>query len=319
MRAMRALRDNRAVSIVATVTIGLIAIFVGVGGLASFWLYVATLFMCWVAIGAGMNVINGTCGMPALHGAATIAVGAYSYGILQEKLHLPWPVVAVLAVLVTTALVTAFMAPVVRLKDFYLSIASFIAVLLTQQVLGQWTSLTGGPFGLTLDTPVLQGATDVQSVYIICAVIAIIALCGYLLVGGSRLGTRMRAVRDSPRGAEASGIDVARTLLYGLALGNLLTACGGVALGLATTFLSPTQFGLATALETIAVVWAGGLDRPTSPIIGALLVGVLPNLSTGLAKYSTLLALGVLLVVLVAWPNGALAVTRRARDRAVLR
>jgi len=46
---------------------------------------------------------------------------------------------------------------------------------------------------------------------------------------------------------------------------------------------------------------------------------VLPNLSTGLAKYSTLLALGVLLVVLVAWPNGALAVTRRARDRAVLR
>ncbi len=257
MRAMRALRDNRAVSIVATVTIGLIAIFVGVGGLASFWLYVATLFMCWVAIGAGMNVINGTCGMPALHGAATIAVGAYSYGILQEKLHLPWPVVAVLAVLVTTALVTAFMAPVVRLKDFYLSIASFIAVLLTQQVLGQWTSLTGGPFGLTLDTPVLQGATDVQSVYIICAVIAIIALCGYLLVGGSRLGTRMRAVRDSPRGAEASGIDVARTLLYGLALGNLLTACGGVALGLATTFLSPTQFGLATALETIAVVGPG--------------------------------------------------------------
>ena len=313
------LRERRVVSVVSIGVVGTVLILVGVGTLASFWLYVATLFMCWVAVGAGMNVINGTCGMPALHGAATVAIAAYSYGILQEHWHASWPVLAVVSVAITTIITTALMTPVVRLKDFYLSIASFIAVLLTQQVISEWDSLTGGPFGLNLTTPVLSGATDVQGVYIVCAIIAMISLSAYVLISGSRIGTTMRAVRDSARGAEASGVGVNGTLLIGLALGNAITACGGVALGLATTFLSPTQFGLALALETVAVVWAGGLDRTTSPIIGALLVGVLPNVSTGLQKYSTLLSLGVLLVVLVARPNGALAFTRRANDRAVLR
>lgn len=300
------------------IVIGVVPLLMGASLVTAFWLFVATVALAWVVIGNGVNVIVGTSGTPALHSAATMAISAYSLAILLDH-DLGYWVAFPCAVVIATVAATLLLLPAVRLEGFYLAIASFIAVLLVQEVINQWDAVTRGPLGMSVGGPsfgALAGASALYPVAVICA--ATVTIASWWLTG-STLGVRLRAARDSRAAARTAGISPVMMRIAALVLGNAMVALGGCLLASATRFVDPTQYGLQMVLSTVLIVWVGGLDRIGSPLIGALLISVLPNLSSGLQQYATAISYGLLLVVLLLRPQGLITLLPGVEKRTVLK
>jgi ABC-type branched-subunit amino acid transport system ATPase component len=135
-------------------------------------------------------------------------------------------------------------------------------------------------------------------------VFAALGVAGFYLLARSPLGLAMRAVAAAP--AAARGIGIAplpvRTAAFVLA-----AACAGLAGGLQaalTGFVAPSSFPFSQSILFLLAVVVGGAGRTWGPIIGAAIVGLLPEVLAGLAEYRLLVFGAALLVVLWLAPGG---------------
>lgn len=308
------------------IPIGLTGAMVGLAAVAvaaslwfgSFITYVVGLAATWAIAGVGLNLLFGMCGLPALHGAAVLAVGAYAHAIFMQA-GLPFALALCLAAIAGSVLGSALLFPILRLKGFYFAIASFILVLLVQQAANELEGLTGGPYGMTVGTPDLPGATGLQWTTIAAIGVAAISVVAYQAVKESIFGLRLRALRDSHFAAQSAGVSTWRYRAGAILFANLLVAAGGALAASMKGILDPTQFGAATALQTVFVGWIGGLDVAAGPLIGAGLVSIVPSVATSLQEYSSLVGSALLLIVLVVRPTGLLPLRRRDQHAEVLR
>jgi neutral amino acid transport system permease protein len=149
--------------------------------------------------------------------------------------------------------------------------------------------------------------TDINLVTI--AVGAIVLVLVALLLQYTRIGKAMRAVSDNPALASASGIDVERVVRFVWGLGGGLAALGGVLFGL-SELSGNVQFemGFRLLLLMFAGIVLGGLGTAYGALVGALVVGILVQMSTIVVppdlKYVG--GLLVLIVILVVRPQGIL-------------
>ncbi|TDB90632.1 branched-chain amino acid ABC transporter permease [Actinomadura sp. KC216] len=275
------------------------------------WLYLIALASTWVVIGVGSNVILGMGGVVVLHGAACMSVAAYATGIVQSHGG-PWPLAVVGGTLISTVVMTVVMVPVMRLEGFFAAMSSFMIVLLVEVIMTEWKSLTNGPYGLAVPgAPAVGGLSSQQVNYLVAAVLAVASVATYAMIKASRLGVRIRAVRDARVAAQASGVDVARYRFYAFALGNAFVALGGSLMAPLLGVIDPTQFGMAAMLSVLFVTWLGGLDVPAGPVLGAAVVSILPQLLTGLQTYTGLVNGIVLLAILILCPAGLLSLGKK--------
>ena len=126
-------------------------------------------------------------------------------------------------------------------------------------------------------------------------------------------GLRMRAAAFNPTIARLSGIRVGRVLTVGWALAGLLGALAGVLVS-PSTFLYPNSMDAIFVYGFTAAV-IGGLDSPVGAVVGGLLLGVGLSYVGGYlnSDLTSLVALGLLVVVLMIRPNGLFATARMRR------
>jgi branched-subunit amino acid ABC-type transport system permease component len=163
----------------------------------------------------------------------------------------------------------------------------------------------------TLGSVRLSGA---QAIAIVVAVVAIV-LVG-LLLAFTTLGRTMRAVADDRALAAIAGIDTGRVVLATWVLAGLLAGLAGVLAGLVQSTFDP-NFGFTLLLPVFAAVVLGGIGSAYGALAGGLLLGVVTELSTweSLAGgvdpvYKPVVAFGVLILVLLARPQGLLGRAR---------
>jgi len=211
------------------------------------------------------------------------------------------------ATAIGTGVMTAVMVPVLRLEAFFVAIASFMLVLLVQEIANRWISLTNGPYGLPVLGPgPVAGLSPQQVNYLAPTITAVLAVTAYGCLQNSTLGVRLRATRDAHTAAQASGINVPRHRLYALVISNILVCLAGTFMAPLIGVVDPTMFGATAILSVLLVTWLGGLDVAPGPVLGAVFVILLPQLITGLQAYTALVNTTLLLVVLILWPNGLL-------------
>ena len=130
-------------------------------------------------------------------------------------------------------------------------------------------------------------------------------------------GLRMRAAAFNATIARLSGIRVARVLTVGWALAGLLGALAGVLVS-PSTFLYPNSMDAIFVYGFTAAV-IGGLDSPAGAVVGGLLLGLALSYAGGYvggsigADLTSLVALGILVVVLMLRPDGLFAGARMRR------
>ncbi|MEL7158024.1 MAG: branched-chain amino acid ABC transporter permease [Actinomycetota bacterium] len=142
----------------------------------------------------------------------------------------------------------------------------------------------------------------------------IISMIVLLLVGAllqlTRIGKAMRAVADNRDLAESSGIDVQRVISIVWIAGGALAALGGVFFGLDQV---KWDFGFRILLLIFAAVTLGGLGTAYGALVGALVVGIVINLSTLVidVELKNMVALLVLVLILLLRPQGILGRAER--------
>ena len=141
----------------------------------------------------------------------------------------------------------------------------------------------------------------------------------FVRLGGSRMGVALAAIREDEVAARASGVAATR---YKTGAFVLSAAIAGLAGGLSahlTFFISPNEFSFALAVNVLVYAVVGGTSTFVGPMLGAVVITLLPEVLRNVGLTAGALRLGVngliLLLVILCLPNGLLQLLtgRRAR------
>ena len=147
---------------------------------------------------------------------------------------------------------------------------------------------------------VMLNPTDLSLAALILGVLAIVFVLIYL----SPVGRMMRAIADDPDLARVSGVRSERTMAAMWAVAGAVCGIAGTVSGMRTV-VSPDA-GWEMLLPAFAAAVIGGLGNPVGAVAGALLLGVVQEMSTPYVGFVYKIALGYLcmLIVLLVRPRG---------------
>ena len=265
----------------------------------------------------GLNYITGYCGQINFGQAAFWGIGAYVTAILTIKGLSFWFALP-LAALVTGLFSLLLGVPTLKLRAYYLAMATIAFGEIIQLVLIHWEPVTGGTSGLR-NVPGVSIAGfklngHVQHYYFLLAW-CVLALGLALRVRASKLGRAMIALRDSEIAAEVAGVDTVRVKMLAFALSSIYA---GVAGGLYVTYVnyvSPDLFSNAQAVLFFTMLVVGGTGSAVGAVIGTVVLTALPEGLRFLKEwYMVLYGVGVILMI-VFLPEGIVSLPARIRAR----
>lgn len=158
---------------------------------------------------------------------------------------------------------------------------------------------------------ILEATMPVHALWLIgISILVVLAL--RLFYTRTLLGLSMTAASADPDGATTTGIPVARMRLYTFMLGGAVGAVAGI---LITPLVAMNyQMGIALTLKGFAAAIIGGLSNPVGAVVGGVALGLLESLAVvGFPSgYRDVVALSILVVIMIAMPNGLLGRAGRA-------
>jgi branched-chain amino acid transport system permease protein len=255
----------------------------------------------------GLNLLLGYAGQISLGHAAFFGLGAYTTGILTATCHVsPW--LALPAGLVVAG-AAAFLVgvPALKLKGYYLAMATLGFGIIVSIFFNQAQELTGGPsgltgipslqfFGLSLDSPE-------RMFLVIWPVLGVILLLSANLVN-SRLGRSLRALHDSEAAAQSLGVNTSRAKLLIFVWSALYAALAGSLYAHTLNFIAPTSFSFMFSIKLVTMVVVGGMASIWGSLLGAAVLTILPELLAVFHDYEIIIFGVILMVVIIFLPRG---------------
>jgi branched-chain amino acid transport system permease protein len=230
----------------------------------------------------GLNILTGYCGQISIGHAGFMAVGAYTSAILTAKLG--WPFWAALpsAALAAGIVGLIFGLPSLRIKGFYLIMATIAAHFIIIWVILQLRSLTGGSDGLAVSRPELAGFVFNSKASYFYLVTIIAGLATYLAVNISRTraGRAFVAIRDNELAAEVMGISLWSYKLQAFFIGCVYAGVAGSLLVHYFSFASPELFPFMDSVWYLGMLIVGGMGSIPGAILGAIALKLLDELVT---------------------------------------
>ncbi|HEV3088849.1 MAG TPA: ABC transporter permease [Candidatus Elarobacter sp.] len=272
----------------------------------------------------GLDVLMGYAGQISLGHAAFVAIGGYGAAIATVRFGKP-PLAGIAIGLVASLLCAVVVSLLtVRLRGIYMALATLAFGLLVDSLTVGLSDFTGGPSGLTgvphFSVPGYTFADPRANYYLVCSVaLAVFVLLANLL--RSDFGRALRAIRTDQTAALALGIDVPRYKLYAFLISAACASLAGSLYAYYFQFLSPDMVSTPRSLEYVTMLVIGGEGSLAGPLLGVLLLVLLPTAIQPLNQAKTLFAGIVLVGGLLLLPQGILgviapALTRRARSGA---
>lgn len=255
----------------------------------------ALFTMMYVVLALSWNIISGFTGYTSFGHVAFYGIGAYACAILVADYGWPWVPTLGVGAVVAAVVGVAIGYPVLRLKGPYFAIAMLGAAEGTRVVATVWDRLTHGGVGISLPS----AETSLQTYYAMLALMVLTIVVAYV-VGHSRFGVRLNAIREDEVAAEALGIDATRYKLGAFVLSAVFPAVAGGIQAYKVLYIDPpsvffVQITIAMALMSML----GGKGTVIGPILGAVLLYTAQELTWVNFPTAHLIAYG-LFIVLVA-------------------
>lgn len=250
-----------------------------------------------------LNFIMGAGGMVSFGHAAYFGLGAYGAALAVKHLGLsmlPALLAAPLAAGVGALLFGWF---VVRLSGVYLAMLTLAFAQIVWSTAFQWVALTGGDNGMIGIWP-SPWAGDVTVYYYLTLLVCGAAIAFLWRASFAPFGYTLRAGRDSPLRCDAIGIDLKRHQWLGFALAG---TCAGIAGGVfvfSKGNVDPGALSIPTSVDALVMVLLGGIQTFTGPLLGAAAFHLLEAYVLPLTDYWRGLVGLVILVLVVAFPQG---------------
>ncbi len=283
---------------------------------------VSTLIIALAA--QGWNILAGYAGQYSFGHAAFFGTGAYATAILQAKFGInAWFGLA------TGIALAAFVGWIIGALSFRSGLKGSYFALVTLafaevfRIAANAAPITGGAAGTLVKLDVgwfnLQFADRVVFYWLVLALVGGVMITTRL-VEGRRLGAYMIAVRENEAAASALGVDALRIKLIAITLSAAVTGAAGCLYVQYFLYIDATiAYGTALSVEALVAPIVGGLGTALGPVVGALTlhgVGELTKLFAGRVPGIDLVIFGIILILAVAFaPQGLVGVARRLSAR----
>ena len=254
-------------------------------------------------LGLSMYVVLAV-GQLSLGQAAFMGLGAYSSALMTTKLHWPFGAVLPASVIVPMLFALAIGVPTLRLAGVYLAIATIgLGEVLRAVYLN--VDYLGGALGLS-------GIPERGETWMIYGLL-LLAVAGLWLVGRSRIGRAMEAMREDETAAAVMGVPVRRYKMGALLASAMLAGIAGCLSAHVSDFIGPNEYGFDPAVTILSFALLGGIGTPAAPVLGAWVLTLLPELLRDAGDLH-LVVNGLIIVVAVLFlPDGLLALRMRRR------
>jgi branched-chain amino acid transport system permease protein len=265
--------------------------------------YVATLWMIYAIASVGLQIPIGLAAIYSFGHSAFMLIGAYAMALCI--ILGGWPVpLAVVAALVLAALVGALLAwPSMRLSEFALAIVTMGAASLFFQSVKVF-KVTGGPQGLFLPELSFVKAMDGRIFYAMCAVLMLFGLVVARCVQDGRIGRVLRATAANPLMAQSFGVHLMRTRTLAFVISAVYGSIAGSLLGLASGYIAPEAYLPELSIQVFAAVMIGGSGRYWGPVLGALFIVLIPELTQSVQNLSAIIYALLFVAVSTVYPGG---------------
>jgi branched-chain amino acid transport system permease protein len=274
----------------------------------------------YVVLSTAWNILGGYCGYVNFGTAAFFALGAYSsvaiYKLVTENdfFRMPMPVLILIGGAVAGIVGFGMGYLTLRLRGAFFAIASLALAVVLQTLVVNWDFVGGsrGAYILRPESVPIIGAY-IKYLFLIMLLLAVIALTVARLIDHSRLGYGFATIRDDELAAEASGVPTLKLKLIATTISGALMGMAGAPFPYYIGYLQPdSTFGLDYAVNSIAMPLIGGTTSWVGPLIGAILLGSLQQITTvTISSAVNLLVVGVVLVAFVILaPNGIVGLVR---------
>ncbi|WP_332745863.1 branched-chain amino acid ABC transporter ATP-binding protein/permease [Hydrogenophaga sp.] len=285
--------------------------------LNGYWVFVLANVALLAIVGVGLNVLVGLTGQVSFGHVGFYAIGAYTMAILTTRTGLSFWLVWPIAALIGGAFGALVALPALRVKGPYLAMITIAFGLIVEHSIVEASGLTGGQNGIMgLTAPSLGGLAQGERAMALLAIgAAALALAAYAWLSRGTWGAAMRAVRDAETAAESVGLNPLAIKTVAFAISALCAAAAGALFAPLSGFVTPHTFGFVQSILFVLVVMIGGAGSVAGPLVGAVIVGLLPELLSGLEEYRLLFFGAMLLLVLWVAPDGVAGLVRRLRER----
>jgi branched-chain amino acid transport system permease protein len=229
----------------------------------------------------GLNILTGYCGQISIGHVGFMAVGAYVSAILTAKLGWSFWTALPCAALAAGIVGLIFGLPSLKIKGFYLIMATIAAHFIIIWFILQLQNITGGADGLAVPKPkigslVLKSKTNYF--YLVMTFTALATLLAKNIVR-TRAGRAFVAIRDNDLAAEVMGISLWSYKLQAFFIGCVYAGVAGVLLVHYYGFASVDQFPFMDSVWYLGMLIVGG-SNVTGPILGAISLKLLDELVT---------------------------------------
>jgi branched-chain amino acid transport system permease protein len=261
----------------------------------------------------GVNLSMGYCGLVSVGHAGFLAIGAYIAAFMVNQVA-PNAVVALVAGALAAGVAGVVIGlPTLRLNPLYIAMVTFGFGQATNLVAVNWIEVTGGPNGLLVNVPTILGFEPTNTaLYLGTAVLFFLCQWVAICSGQSRLGRALLATKESEIAAKSMGILVDRYKIIAFAISAVMGGVAGGLYALASGYVNPDAFVFQVSVLLVTMCVAGGLGRLTGPIIGAVILTILPEVLRPFAEFKELFSGIVLLGFLVIMPRGLVALAEKS-------
>ena len=287
--------------------------------------YLLTLTMVYLMATFGLNLTVGYAGQMSLGQAAFFGIGAYVAAIAL-KAGIPFLAVLPIAGVACFVVGLALGFPALRVQHHYLAFATLGFNVLVFLVMRNEEKVTGGTFGISsIPRPTILGVSFEGHLayfyFTLAGLVALAAALWWLL--RSPWGRAFAALRDNPIRAESLGVNITAYTLLAFAIGAACAGVGGVYYASLVEFIEPGPFHFSTSLMMLLAVIVGGSGRFFGPVVGTVIIILLPEVLRSSSIESLkfmqkwyLVFFGLAVVALMIWlPGGILSIADRFRKR----
>lgn len=282
-----------------------------------YWVKILTAAAIYSVVALGLGLLYGRVGMVSLCQIALLAVGAWTATRILYATSLPFPIVLLIAGLVTGAVGTVVGLPALRISGLHLALITlmFAAAITLVLAIISFPQGGGGVLG-RLSLGELQNFTNIRrpdiatsdtAYYRYTLIVAALMFLLALWQIAGKPGRAWAAIRESEPAALAAGINITRYKLWAFALASFMTGVAGGLLAGSAGALSPQAFPTSDSIVLLAVILMGGIYSVWGAVVAGLLVRLVPALleNWGVSTYVALLLFGIgVLQVLATAPGG---------------
>ncbi|MGD8291393.1 MAG: branched-chain amino acid ABC transporter permease [Desulfobacterales bacterium] len=230
----------------------------------------------------GLNILTGYCGQISIGHSGFMAVGGYTSAILCAKLGLPFWVALPCGALAAGIAGLLFGLPSLKIKGFYLIMATIAAQFIIIWIIIQLRSITGGTDGLLVPKPTIGGISlsSKTNYYYLVMVFVVLATISAHNIVRTRAGRAFIAIRDNDLAAEVMGVSLWSYKLQAFFIGCIYAGVAGSLLVHYIRFVSIEQFPFMDSVWYLGMLIVGGMGSTVGAIFGVIALKLLDELVT---------------------------------------